>query len=51
MNFDHDSYTDRHGKFTRYTYFTKTPPEYDVIEYYYLDNKNKKHIIYLDDKY
>lgn len=51
MTFDNDSYTDRHGRFIRYTYFTKTPPEYNVIEYYHLDNKNKKHIIYLDDKY
>ena len=37
--------------FIRKTYFTKTPPEYNVIEYYNLDNKYKKHNIYLDDKY
>jgi hypothetical protein len=51
MTFDNDSYTDRTGTFTRKTYFTKTPPEYNVIEYHDLDNKYKKHIIYLDDKY
>ena len=51
MTYNHDSYNDRTGTFIRKTYFTKTPPEYNVIEYYYLDNKYKKHIIYLDDKY
>lgn len=51
MTFDDDSYNDRTGTFIRKTYFTKTPPEYNVIEYYNLDNKYKKHIIYLDDKY
>jgi len=51
MTFDNDSYTDRTGTFTRKSYFTKTPPEYNVIEYHDLDNKYKKHIIYLDDKY
>ena len=51
MTYNHDSYNDRYHTFIRKTYFTKTPPEYNVIEYYNLDNKYKKHIIYLDDKY
>lgn len=51
MNFDNDSYNDRYDTFIRYTYFTKTPPEYNVIEYYNLDNKYKKNIVYLDNKY
>lgn len=49
MIFDNDSYYDYHDKFIRKTYFTKTPPEYNVIEYYNLDNKNKRYIIYLDN--
>jgi len=51
MNFNNDSYNDRTGTFIRKTCFTKTPPEYNVIEYHDLNNKYKKHIIYLDDKY
>ena len=51
MNFDNDSYNDRYNTFIRHTYFTKTPPEYNVIEYYNLDNQYKKHIIYLDNRY
>ena len=51
MTFDNDSYNDRYNTFIRKTYFTKTPPEYNVIEYYNLDNKYKKHIMYLDEKY
>ena len=51
MTFDNDSYNDRYDNFIRHTYFTKAPPEYNVIEYYNLDDKYKKHIVYLDDKY
>jgi CO dehydrogenase/acetyl-CoA synthase epsilon subunit len=51
MNYNNDSYNDRFNKFYRNTHFIKTPPEYNKIEYYHLDNKNKKYIIYLDDKY
>ena len=50
MDFDNDSYNDRYNTFIRHTYFTKTPPEYNVIEYYNLDEKSKKNIIYLNDK-
>ena len=51
MTFDNDSYNDRYDNFIRHTNFTKTPPEFNIIEYYNLDDKYKKHIMYLDDKY
>jgi hypothetical protein len=40
MNFDADIYKDRFDSFTSNTYFTKVPPINDIIEYYYLNNKN-----------
>lgn len=40
MNYDGGSYNDRFNTFNRYTYFTKTPPNNYIIEFYYLNNKN-----------
>lgn len=49
MNYNDDKYSDRFDTFSRNVYFTKVPPDNDIIEYYYLNNKNK--IFSIDLKY
>jgi hypothetical protein len=41
MDYDSNSYTDRYNTFDRHTYITKAPPNYNFIEYYHFNNKNK----------
>lgn len=48
MNYDADTYNDRFGTFTRKTYFTKVPPHNNEIEYYFVNNKEKKYTINLN---
>jgi hypothetical protein len=48
MNYEADTYSDRFGTFTRKTYFTKVPPYDNEIEYYFVNNKNKKYTINLN---
>lgn len=49
MTFRNDQYSDRHQRFKRQTVFTKTPPEYDIIEYYHIDQPDKKYIFKLNN--
>lgn len=44
MDYDGDIYSDRFDTFSRNIYFTKVPPDYDIIEYYYINSTDKKKI-------
>ena len=49
MNYDNDTYVDRHGKFKSNNVFTKVPPYDNIIEYYYNNDKKTIYSIELDN--